>query len=139
MCQPLSIPAAWRGKELFERKDWAVRLTSEEVAELRSVLDQPTGQPITEIQRDDIPLPICSRMLARLQQDLEEGSGACLVKGLPLDEFSEVEARRFFWSVAIHVGTPVSQSAVGERIFSVRNEGFPVGHPQRTGRIPASD
>ncbi len=96
MCQPLSIPAAWRGKELFERKDWAVKLASEEVAELWSVLDQPTGKPITELQRDDIPLPICSRMLVRLQQDLEEGSGACLVKGLPLDEFSEDEARRFF-------------------------------------------
>ena len=48
MYQPLSIPAAWRGKELFERKDWAVKLASEEVAELRSVLDQPTGKPITE-------------------------------------------------------------------------------------------
>ena len=72
-------------------------------------------------------------MLVRLQQDLEEGSGACLVKGLPLDEFSEEEARRLFWSVATHVGTPVSQNAVGERIFSVRNEGFQVGHPQVRG------
>jgi alpha-ketoglutarate-dependent taurine dioxygenase len=105
------------------------------VSELLSALRQAeaTGTPIEETGSSDFPLDQFRGTVARIQSDLEEGSGACLVRGLPIDELEEEQARRLFWGIAAHVGTPVSQSAAGERIFSVRDEGFKVGHPQARG------
>lgn len=135
MKQPLNLPAAWRGDELLSRPDWSVRLTSEELAELHSALQHAlaTGKPIEELSRADFPLDSLAGKLAGIQRDLEQGSGACLLQGLRIDELTESSARCLFWGITSYVGTAVSQSAKGERIFSVRDEGFQVGQPEARG------
>ena len=50
-----------------------------------------------------------------------------------MQQFSEDSLRRLFWGIALQIGTPVSQSASGERIFSVRDEGWQQGQPQARG------
>ena len=89
--------------------------------------------PVEELTRDDFSLQSFGAELACIQRDLEQGSGACLLKGLPIDSLSEQSARRVFWGITTHLGTAVSQSAAGERIFSVRDEGFQIGQPQARG------
>jgi len=83
--------------------------------------------------RHATPLPMLSPTLKQVQHDLEHGSGVCLIKGLPIDALSEHEARRAFSAIAGQIGTPVSQSATGEKVFSVRDEGYQVGHPKARG------
>ncbi len=68
-----------------------------------------------------------------MQESLEHGSGATLIRGLPVDDLSEDDARRMFWGLACHLGTPVSQSATGERIFSVRDANLPADDPRSRG------
>jgi hypothetical protein len=64
---------------------------------------------------------------------LEHGSGAALVKGVPVERYGEKQARRAFWGLARYLGTPVSQSADGRRIFSVRDAGFAADDPRSRG------
>ena len=72
-------------------------------------------------------------MLAKIQHQLEFGSGATLIQGFPAERFSEAQIERIFWGLTTYIGTAVSQSAKGDRIFHVRDEGFRVGQPQARG------
>ena len=65
-----------------------------------------------------------SERLKSAQCQLENGAGFVYVRGLPVDRFDEGQLRRLFWGIAIHLGTPVSQSAAGERLFSVADAGY---------------
>lgn len=55
---------------------------------------------------------------------LEDGPGIVLLRGLKPDGFEGGAAREWFLELMSQVGTPVSQSATGELVFSVRDAGF---------------
>ncbi len=132
---PFSIPAAWRGNELFDRDDWEFNLGPDEIDEIEVALNQcnQRNHQIENVRSGDFPLPRFGPVLDRIQYNLENGSGVCVIRRLPAERFSEDELRRVFWGIAVHLGTPVSQSASGERIFSVRDEGWKQGQPQARG------
>lgn len=135
MPEPLHHPAAWRGDVLLTRADWQRELPSAEVSE-SSVLDVTDSKAAREVASDSPRLPRLPKLAPALQQiqhDLEHGSGACLVRGFPVDEMDAEESRKAFEAMVGHIGTPVSQSAAGETIFSVRDAGFQVGHPLARG------
>ncbi|QDU43783.1 Taurine catabolism dioxygenase TauD, TfdA family [Symmachiella dynata] len=132
---PFTIPAAWRGAELLQRDDWLIELTAGHIGEIEAALSsaEASGRPVEQGTIAEFPLPELGQLLSRVQDQLEHGSGGCMIRGLPVKKFSEEQLRRIFWGIALHLGTPVSQSAAGERIFSVRDEGFKVGQPQARG------
>lgn len=135
MPDPLHHPAAWRGDELLTRADWRRALTPAEVSEiagLRNVVSNDSVDGESDA-RQLAPLPQLASKLQQIQHDLEHGSGASLVRGFPVDEMDTEESRNAFEAIVGHIGTPVSQSAAGETIFSVRDAGFQVGHPQARG------
>jgi len=132
---PFEIAAAWRGTELFDRKDWVVELHREHLDEIDAALHhaESLGGDVEAATIDDFPLPRLSDVLHAIQDRLEHGSGACLIRGLSVDRYTESQLRRIFWGLATRIGTPVSQSAAGERIFSVRDEGWKEKQPQARG------
>ena len=78
--------------------------------------------------------PISEQALAKLeqiQQNLEHGCGACFIRGTDLSNLTTEQSQKLFWGLMCHIGTPVSQSADGARIFSVRDEGFKMGDEDR--------
>ena len=126
---PIDNSAVWYGKELFSRNDWLHTLSESEVEEL----GQAAAAELDEITKESFPLPTLSRRLSRIQDSLETGSGAAIIRGFPIGKLSGEDATRVFWGLVQHVGTPVSQSATGERIFHVRDEGFPDGDRRARG------
>ena len=130
---PVEHPGTWRGKELFHRTDWQIELSPDDIAELDSALRATEDLPLESIAPDNFPLPSLGSKLAAIQDSLENGSGCTLLRGLPADDYNESQARRLFWGISRHIGTPVSQSPQGERIFSVRNAGYEPGDPRLRG------
>ncbi|MEO2022693.1 MAG: TauD/TfdA family dioxygenase [Pirellulaceae bacterium] len=126
-------PAAWLGKELLERKDWNYRLSALDLQELDAALQSTTQLPVEEITADRFTLPTLGDKLQQIQHNLEEGTGAILIKGFPFRDYDAEQATRIFWGLMTHLGTAVSQSASGERYFHVRDEGFQVGQAQARG------
>ncbi len=135
MMQPLTIPAAWRGDELLKRPDWRLELTAEHLAEIDEALlpAQPSAESADQCRANPFARPRLTQFWKQVQHDLEHQAGACLITGLPLERFDEQQSRQLFFGIASSVGTPVSQSATGERIFSVRDEGWEAGHAQARG------
>ena len=56
-----------------------------------------------------------------------------MIRGIPVESFDEPQAVKFFEALASVVGTPISQSASGETVFSVRNAGFAADDPRARG------
>jgi hypothetical protein len=142
---PLDGPAVWTAEELVERPEWNHRLGPEERRELLALTErlerrepgdlEPTidGRPLEQTGPEDLPLPNLSRRLATIGRQLEEGAGAVRMHGFPIEELDESAARLLYWAMAVRLGTPVSQSAKGERIFSVRDAGFRNDDPRARG------
>jgi Taurine catabolism dioxygenase TauD, TfdA family len=126
---PIEEHAVWYGEELFSRNDWLNTLSEREVEELA----QASTAELDEITKESFRLPTLSGRLSRIQHSLETGSGAAIIRGFPIRKLSEEGATRAFWGLVQHIGTPLSQSAIGERIFHVRDEGFPDGDPRARG------
>lgn len=113
--EALVHPAVWYGDELATRQDW-----------LRSL-------PLEHGALSDDFFASAAPTLQRIQHELEAGSGACLIRGMPVHEMNEEEASGFFLKLSSLVGTPVPQSAAGERVFSVRDAGLAPEDPRARG------
>ncbi len=130
-----SHPACWTRHELLERDDWSWELESSQVSELLSAVQRCKDywhRPY-EMTRASFKLDGLARILATVQERLEHGPGLAVIRGLPLDAWTEDQAACAFWGLSLYVGTPVSQSSGGDRIFHVRDERLPEGHPQARG------
>ncbi|MCA9248145.1 MAG: TauD/TfdA family dioxygenase [Planctomycetales bacterium] len=130
---PLASPAVWRGRELLARRDWCVELAAADIDELSHAAEATAHSPIDDITAGAFALPTLGPRLRQIQQSLETGSGATLLRGFPSERFDEAQATRIFWGLAQHIGTPLSQSAAGERVFHVRDEGYQPHDPRARG------
>lgn len=106
--KPFESPANWTGDELACRDDWRHEVGGAEFAELEP-------------------------LLKRIQHELEHGPGVAMLTGLESVVRDERRARDFFLQLTRAVGTPVSQSAKGELVFSVRDAGFAADDPRSRG------
>lgn len=131
----LDIPAAWRGDDLLARADWQQILSDGEADELeRAVHDWlGRGREVHEATAMDFLMPQLGRRLEVIQRELEQGSGATLVRGIPIERFDERQATCAFWAIVSHLGTPVSQTARGDTLFHVRDEGLREGQAEARG------
>lgn len=114
---PLTNPSVWKGTELSQRDDWIHSLSQIELDEI----DQLIADGATPIQE---VAPQLHERLLRTQQSLEHGSGAVMIRGLILEGHSADQWAAFFQNISEVVGHPISQSAAGQLIFSVRDAGF---------------
>lgn len=131
----IASQAAWRGDELFSRADWQVRLDDTAINELKAAVRQVQARSLAaaQLSAEDFSLPTLAPRLAQIQTDLEAGSGICIIRGIPVDSFSADEAALAFCGMAAHLGTAVPQTADGQRLFHVRDEGFAPADPRARG------
>jgi alpha-ketoglutarate-dependent taurine dioxygenase len=133
MHEPLDILAAWRGEELLHRDDWFHCLDQQQLHELDAALESVRRLPLEEISPANFALPTLSVKLQSIQHSLEHGSGAAMLRGLPIERYTEEQATRVFWGLTSYIGTAVSQSPAGQRVFHVRDEGYPENDPKARG------
>ena len=129
---PLKHPSLWRGEELLQRTDWQVQLSGLEIEELQSVAEGLMDQSVESIELCDFDLPQLAPRLKQISHDLEHGCGAAWLRGLPKD-LDHALLERMFWLLSLHFGTPLSQSAEGERLFSVADKGYAPDDPRTRG------
>lgn len=131
----IASQAAWRGDELFSREDSQVRLDDSEIDELKAAISHVQSRALAaeHVTAADFRISRLAPRIAKIQTDLENGSGICIIRGLPLAALSQDEAALAFCGLAAHLGTAVPQTAEGRRLFHVRDEGFAPDDPQARG------
>lgn len=133
--QPIDSPAAWVGPEVADSPEATVVLEQENIDELlQAVADaQASGAPLGEITRDDYPLPRTEPLIAKVLDQLTDGLGFSLVRGLPVFELSEPECELAYWILGSHIGIPLPQNARNDLLVHVRDQGKDYRDPEVRG------
>ena len=118
-------PAAWAGKDLETDGDWVRPLSSREVSAIDGALDHMAARGIAwpELTKADFPLGGFAEDMARLAHELEHERGVVLLRGLPVERYSPDQLKAIHFGLARHLGTPVYQSARGEMIGEITDDG----------------
>ncbi|MDO9438656.1 TauD/TfdA family dioxygenase [Hydrogenophaga sp.] len=124
----LNGPEVWSGAGMNHRTDWIQHVEPVEVDEIDAMLKAHRGGTavLTEMTRDQFPMPRLARRFSAIRGELEGGRGFALLRGLPVQRYSLEEARLLFWAMALHLGDPQGQDKQGNRMHSVTNTGLRV-------------
>ena len=127
--RPVDDPAAWRGADLQGRSNWVVSLTETHLKELGRAMGEVAfrGTSLLELGVADFDLPTLGLLLAELRDELEGGRGFLCLRGLPVHQWTEHEARIALWGLGTHLGWAEPQDGAGNRLHDVRDIGRPFG------------
>lgn len=120
-------PAAWTGAGLADDRSWIHRLTAAEIGDLDRALAgvKAAGKAFPDIAKADFPLPGWAGLLARLADDLEDGRGFMVFRGLPVERYTPDEIATVYYGIGLNLGLPVRQNPRGDLLGTVMNVGDP--------------
>ena len=119
-------PSAWYGPDLTRRQDWLENLSTAEVAEVECAVKRLASEScdFVMIRREDFPLPTLAPRLRRLVDEVLNGRGFVLLRGLPVGIWSRRESAIAFFGIGTHIGNARSQNAQGHILGHVKDLGI---------------
>jgi hypothetical protein len=133
--QPVTERSAWRAEELVADPTWQHALSGHEIEEIegaaRKVL--AAGHAACEFQREDFPLPTLGPRIEALVDEVENGRGVALLRGIPVQRFDDDMLRALYWGFAVHAATPISQNSKGQLMAEVSDRGNDYGYVNTRG------
>lgn len=107
------------------RGDWIEPLSEADLEELAAATLpwMAADRDLTDLTKDAFPLPGLASRIARLREELIEGRGFALWRGLPVERWGRRRAAIAFYGLGVHLGQPLSQNAAGHVLGHVRDLG----------------
>ena len=128
----IDISAAWYGADLRNKSElWSYHLSSEEISELENAASNfiKSDEPLGKISKKSFHLPKLGSFMEKLQNELREGLGFKLIRGLPVDQYDAATFSTIFCGIGSHLGLARSQNAAGHLLGHVRDIGLDVANP----------
>ena len=127
---PTTGPKAWRGAELADNTSWIVTLTATEIAELDRALAvaHASGRPLADIDRALFPLTALRPRLQQIVDELHDGRGFVVLRGLPVERYSDDDVGLLFWGMGRYMGAPLCQNPQGDLLGHVYDHGRTYGN-----------
>ena len=119
-------PTSWRGPDLQHSDEWILELGESNRQELLDALTgvEDAGLDFLEITRENFPLPAVGPLLESMLDDLLEGRGFVLLRGVPIEGLSERQIELMYWGMGLYIGIALPQGVEGTHLFAhVRDEG----------------
>jgi len=122
-----SLPAVddrsvWYGAKVGP---WIELLSGAEVAEVERVVSalEESTMEITSLSAKDVPLPTLAPRLRGMLEEVLNGRGFVLIRGLPVERWTRREAAIAFLVIGVHLGNLRMQNAEGHLLGHVRDLG----------------
>lgn len=124
LMEPIIDPAGWYPEEL-NPDEWIYRLSEDEIAEIFQAVNtvEAAGFELKEITAEQFPLPKLGPRLVDIRDEVMEGRGFALVRGLPVQDRSRFQNAVAFWGLGAHIGKARSQNKHGHLLGHVKNIG----------------
>ncbi|MBP2329256.1 hypothetical protein JOF56_009641 [Kibdelosporangium banguiense] len=126
-------PSAWYARDLQKPEEWLHHLTEADVEEIDEQVGFWSGVPLAHIQPGYRPLRGLGDRLRELGRELDDGRGFFLIRGVPVERYTEEQASIAFWVMGSALGRPVSQNARGQLLGHVRDTGEKLKQPEARG------
>src|SRR5271156_6041478 len=123
---PINDPSAWYGPDVADRAEWIEHLSAAELAEIETASRRLAEKEIDwqTIRRDDFLLPVLHARLSRILQDVLEGRGFVLLRGLPVERWGQRLSALAFLGLGLHWGSLRSQNRYGHLLGHVKDLGL---------------
>lgn len=121
-----SKPRGWTSEEARRDTSWIQRLSADEVAGFDAALAhaKATGKPWLAMSAADFPLNDAARRALKQAFATTQGRwGLCLLKGFPVDRWSEEDSKLAYWGIGLHTGVARTQNPASQYMNDVRDEG----------------
>ncbi len=125
-------PSAWYGADMATRsEEWTYQLGPRDLNEIEIAVEDArnSGTPIMEVGKEGFPLQNLGPTLDGVQDEVVNGRGFVLIRGLPVDEYSIEESAIAYFLIGSHFGWPIPQNAKGHLLGHVRDIGLDPSNP----------
>jgi hypothetical protein len=120
-------PSAWIGADLAKRpEEWIYTLSSREIGEIESAVRAVRSRnlDVADIRRADFPLPTLAPTLEGLREEVLNGRGFVLLRGLSVEGRPIIENATAYFGIGTYFGSARSQNAKGHILGHVRDMGL---------------
>jgi len=123
--EKISDISAWRGADLKNDKSWCIELSADTIAVIDSALSTAKSQGLSfpNFGKDDFPIHGINAELRDYAEELENGKGFLMLRGFPIDRYSDEDIETIYYGLGLHLGTPVCQNLKGDLLGNVMNVG----------------
>ena len=130
---PLEEHCEWRRDTIGD--SYVVELSDEHLREIDEALGMAESRTaeVLDVTRDDFPLPTLGPELARITDDLINGRGVVLLRGLPVGRYGKERSSIAYWGIGTHLGRPWPQNAKGHLLGDVTDQGKAYDDPTSRG------
>jgi hypothetical protein len=125
MKQAITSPAAWKGADLDGDNSWLHFLSPDALATLDAALNHVKAKGLTfpNFTREDFPIGEWVHALEAHSDELENGRGFLMLRGLPVERYSEEDIQIIYYGIGLQMGVPVRQNPKGDLLGLVMNVG----------------
>ena len=126
LTEPLENMAAWNNESMQHHTEkWQCILSSAEIDELDKAIAfaRATRKFDEELTREDFPLPTLKVKIKKWQNQLSDGIGFLVIKGIPVKQWGVEKSSTFFWCLGQHLGVPGAQNKEGQLLGHVKDTG----------------
>jgi len=94
-------PGTWLGPDLQTAESWIYQLTAEDIAEIDAALAEVKGNSLeVPFLANQFPLPKFADRIDCFLEEIENGLGMVLLRGLPRERYSDDECAKFIGALA---------------------------------------
>jgi alpha-ketoglutarate-dependent taurine dioxygenase len=112
---PVTDLSAWKGADMKKDRSWIYRLNDRETADIESAFRTllASGKGQHEVTEDDFPLEVFGRLVSAMRDQIEDGRGITLLKGVPIAGKTVDQVELLYAGIAAHIGTSIAQDTQG--------------------------
>ena len=123
--RPIEASSAWTAETFMDDDTWTYHLTQHDIDDLHQAMltAKSSGKVIDQLTLNDFPLSSFSSYLAEVKDELEDGRGFLLLRGLPIENYVDHEINIIYYGIGLHLGQPVTQNGNGDLLGQVMNTG----------------
>ncbi len=128
--EPVTGPMTWRSDSFRTDRSWVHDLSPADISELETALAtvRRAGRPVVGFARDDFPLDGLAARLTSILEEVQDGRGFALLRGLPVERYARDEVETIYWGIGCYLGEVISQNAQGDLIAEVTDKGSDYAH-----------
>ena len=133
---PVTGARVWRGPDLAQRQnEWTYRLNADDISALDEAVSNIAAldMDVLDIRSDRFALPGLAEVLKHIEDELQNGLGFKVIRGVPVERYNIREAAIAYFGIGSHLGEAVSQNARGHALGHVCNLGFDPSLPTARG------
>ena len=118
-------PSAWYGRDLAVDGSWLVHFSSRDLDEIAAAVAgvKTHGLSLGEVDRAGFPLPTLGAKLAACLEEIRDGRGFVVLRGLNAADYDDDEVGLIFWGIGTYLGDPLSQNPRGDLLGHVYDHG----------------